>query len=306
MDLPATIDAEDAVLSRLTDLGYRFTRPLVTPKSYCETPSTTRLRKGIVLDTETTGLDPLADNIIELGMVVFEYSPDTGQLYSVIEVFNHLEDPGKPIPPESTKIHGISDDMVRGKKIDDETVAALLAGASLVIAHNARFDRPFVESRLSAFSKLPWACSLAQLPWKDEGISSASLEFLAYRFGFHFDGHRASNDCLALLEILSGVLPDTGRKVMKTLLEGARAIDLNVSALNSPFESKDVLKARGYRWNPEQKVWSGIVAETDLQREKAWLKEFVYGGRVGRLEVEKVDAYTRFSARKGSVELQSC
>ncbi|TRZ66907.1 MAG: DNA polymerase III subunit epsilon [Rhodocyclaceae bacterium] len=306
MNISATIDAEDAMLSRLTDLGYRFTRPLVTPKSYCESPTATRLRKGIVLDTETTGLDPLADDIIELGMVVFEYSPDTGQLYRVLEVFNQLEDPVKPIPPESTKIHGITDDMVRGKKIDDDKVAALLADASLVIAHNARFDRPFVESRLPAFARLPWACSFAQLPWKEEGISSASLEFLAYRYGFHFDGHRASNDCLALLEILSGALPDTGRKVMKALLESARATDLNVSALNSPFESKDVLKARGYRWNPEQKVWSGVVAEADLQRERAWLKEVVYGGRAGRLEVEKVDAYTRFSIRRGSVELQSC
>jgi len=293
-----------SMLERLAALGYRFTRPLVTPETYCDLPSTTRVRKGIVLDTETTGLDAQTDSIIELGMVVFEYCPDTGQVYRVVEVFNSLEDPGKPIPPESTKVHGITDDMVRGQRIDNQKVESLLADASLIIAHNSKFDRPFVEWRLPAFEKKPWACSFAQLPWKEEGIASSSLEFLAYRYGFHFDAHRASNDCLALLEVLSAELPETKRKVMKCLLDNARSTDLNVSALNSPFESKDALKARGYRWNPEKKVWSTTVTEADLVSEKAWLKEEVYSGRAGRVEVEKMDAYNRFSTRHGGVEIQ--
>ena len=113
-----------------------------------------------------------------------------------------------------------------------------------------------------------------------------------------------ANDCLALLEVLSAELPVSKRKVMKCLLENARSTDLNVSALNSPFESKDALKARGYRWNPEKKVWSTTVTEADLASEKAWLKEAVYSGRAGRVEVEKMDAYNRFSTRHGSVEIQ--
>jgi DNA polymerase-3 subunit epsilon len=65
--------------------------------------------------------------LIELGIVIVEYSPDTGQVYRVLETYNELEDPGMSIPPESTKIHGITDDMVIGKKIIDADVETLLA-----------------------------------------------------------------------------------------------------------------------------------------------------------------------------------
>ena len=94
-----------------------------------------------------------------------------------------LEDPGMPIPAESTKIHGITDDMVIGKKIIDADIETLLADVSLVIAHNATFDRGIVEARLPIFQEKAWGCSFAQIPWKNEGISSAALEFIAYRLG---------------------------------------------------------------------------------------------------------------------------
>ena len=57
---------------------------------------------------------------------------------------------------------------------------------AVVIAHNAAFDRGFVEARLPFFQKKAWGCSYAQMPWKVEGFGSASLEFLAYKFGFYF------------------------------------------------------------------------------------------------------------------------
>lgn len=88
------------------------------------------------------------------------------------------------------------------KRINDAEVESLLADVSLVIAHNAGFDRVFVESRFPIFATKAWACSFKQIPWSEEGISSGKLEFLAYNCGFHFTGHRASTDCHALLEVL--------------------------------------------------------------------------------------------------------
>ena len=90
--------------------------------------------------------------------------------------------------------------MVEGKSINDDAVEALMADVSLVIAHNAFFDRGFMEARLPIFKRKSWACSYAQIPWKSEGMGSSSLEFLAYRFGFHYAGHRASVD-LSLIHI---------------------------------------------------------------------------------------------------------
>lgn len=288
-------------LAQLSSLGYRFTRPFVPRTSYSDSPPSGKLVKAIVLDTETTGTDN-KDRIIELGMVVFEYCPKSGQAYRVLETFNELEDPGIPIPPESTKVHGITDDMVRGKKINDDAVRALISDVPLIIAHNAKFDRGFVEARFPFFDNKAWACSFAQVPWTDEGLGSAKLEFLAYRYGFHYEGHRASNDCHALLEVLQQNLPESGVKAMLRLLENARTKEVKVWALNSSFDSKDALKGRGYRWEAERKTWATSIPSALLDQEVEWLRSSVYGGRPFKLELEKMDAMNRYSVRRGVVE----
>ena len=178
-----------------------------------------------------------------------------------------------------------------------------MASVVLVIAHNASFDRVFVEQRFPIFATKAWACSFKEIAWSDEGIGSAKLEFLAYHYGFHFTGHRASTDCHALLEVLQQVLPASGKKAMQTLLQHARIPDIKVSALGSPFESKDLLRDPGYRWNAEKKVWAKSVPDQALDAETAWLKDAVYGGKSFRLEYEKLTAKNRFSNRPGPTEV---
>ena len=291
------------LLAQLSNIGYRFTRPFTARESYSDIPPSEQLLKAIILDTETTGVDHAKDRIIELGMVLFEYSPTTGQVYRVLETFNELEDPCMLIPPESTKVHGITDDMVQGKRINEDKVKELIAEASLIIAHNAKFDRIFVEDRLPYFADKAWACSFAQMPWIEEGLGTSKLEFLAYRYGFHYDAHRASNDCHALLEVLQQDLPETGTKALLKLLENARIKDYKVSALNSPFESKDALKARGYRWDSERKVWSTSITTQMIDQEIEWLKTSIYNKPSFKLQLEKMDAFNRFSVRRGEVEI---
>jgi DNA polymerase-3 subunit epsilon len=84
------------------------------------------------------------------------------------------------------------------------------------------------------------------------------------------------------------------------LLQAARATSFRVFADGAPFETKDLLKARGYRWDAERRVWHGEVRdEAALDEERAWLKANVYGGRSSTIHVEKQDARTRYSARSG-------
>ena len=289
----------DLVVNWVKSQNYRVTRPFTPRTFYSEANPPAKLLKAAIIDTETTGIGQDHDRIIELGIVVVEYCPETGQAYRVLETYNELEDPGMPIPPESTNIHGITDDMVVGKKIMDSFVASLLADVSLAVAHNAAFDRGFIEERLPFFKKKAWGCSYAQMPWKDEGFGSASLEFLAYKFGFHFNGHRASIDCHALLEILQSELPSSGAKAFKTLLDKVSATDVKLWALSAPFENKDKLKNRGYRWDAERKTWHKIISNDDLEKETDWLREEVYENRPFKLEHEVMDAYNRFSTRRG-------
>jgi DNA polymerase-3 subunit epsilon len=262
----------------------------------------TDVSQAVVLDTETTGLDPATDKVIELALTKFEYARGTGEVGRVLAVYDGLEDPGMPIPPESTALHGITDEMVRGRRLDESAIEAVLDGVGIVIAHNAGFDRPFTERRLPGFASLAWGCSLREVPWESVGIGSAKLEYLAYRYGFFFDAHRAEIDCRALLEVLRQPFGETGETALKILLESAREPSLRIWAIGSPFETKDVLKARGYRWESEKRVWYRDLGAADLKQELAWLKETVYGGKSVGIEVETFDARVRYSGREGTKE----
>ena len=259
------------------------------------------LSKGVVVDTETTGTDSNKDAIIELGMVLFEYDPETGAAYNVIGTFDQLEAPGFAIPPESTAVHGITDGMVAGHSINDSDVEKFLEGVSLVVAHNAKFDRVFLEKRLPVFESLPWGCSFAQVDWSGEGVGSAKLDYIAYQYGFFYGAHRAEEDCFALLEILQQKLPKSGDIVLKSILKSLGQKSYTVYALGSPFETKDILKARGYRWDGDKKCWHITVTGDDLLKpEVTWLKGSVYGGRSAKIEIEAQNCLTRFSNRPGN------
>jgi DNA polymerase-3 subunit epsilon len=171
---------------------YRVTSRL-EPQAEYHPPDNTPKLVAAVVDVETTGTNPDSDKIIELGICLFEYDRQSGRIYKVLGSWRWLEDSGFPIPPEITTITGISDEMVADHSIDDRAVNDLLGRVVLVIAHNASFDRRFLERRLPAFATKHWACSRSDIDWKNEGIRSSALEFVAYSLGFFHDGHRAAS-----------------------------------------------------------------------------------------------------------------
>lgn len=279
--------------------NYRILRRLGPQTSFAE-PAGRPLSKGVIVDTETTGINQDVDKIIEIGLVAFEYDSETGQAYRVLDTYGCLEDPGIPIPAEITEITGITNEMVVGQQIDAERVEKLVNGAALVIAHNSKFDRPFLEQRFPLFEALPWGCTFAQVDWSGEGFGARKLDYIAFQFGFFFDAHRAEADCMALLSILQQSLPKSGGKVLKSLLDQLPDKDWTVYALNAAFESKDLLKGRAYQWNASRKVWHRTLTGTEaITAEVAWLKETIYNGRNVKLEFDVRDALLRYSRRSG-------
>ena len=256
-------------------------------------------QRVIVLDTETTGLDQRSEHIIELAMLSVLVDTTTGQPVGPVTTYESFEDPGKPIPAAITEITGIDDSMVQGQRIDDARVAELVQAADLIVAHNAGFDRPFVEARLPVFASKAWNCSFAGIDWKAQGSGSAKLEFLAHERGWFYDAHRALVDCHALLQVLAAPLR-SGQSGLQQLLQGATQTRYKLRATGAPFDAKDALKSRGYRWDNENRVWwTTLMGQDALEQEAGWLKAKAYNGRSARVQLEAQNALVQFSARAG-------
>ena len=136
---------------------YQVARRLVPSVSFAGQPQGP-VKRVAVLDTETTCLQHHSEKIIELALVVVDIDTVTGLPVGDVVVYDGFEDPGRTISPEIQALTGISNDMVRGKSLDLAEINQVMAGVDWVVAHNAAFDRPFVEGRLSFFADLPWAC----------------------------------------------------------------------------------------------------------------------------------------------------
>lgn len=291
------LEALAKILSSSPD--YRILRRLKVKDGYAEPPANAPRATGIVIDTETTGLEA-SDAIVEFALVRFEFDPVGGCVYGIKDSYCALEDPGIRISEQSIAVHGITQDMVKGKRLDDSKVFDIIRNASLVIAHNARFDRPMVEKRFPQFAHLNWSCSYQEIDWKAAGFGGASLEHIAYRFGFFYEAHGAEMDCRALVEILNqSVRTITGNTtVIKQLLSAVNRVDERIWALNAPFDKKDLLKARGYRWNSENpKAWWIGVDRKDAFAERRWLMRNVYQANSATMRIDVIDASSRYSTR---------
>ena len=265
----------------------RTLHPLAFPARLLD-PGAAELRRGLYVDCETTGFSPEHDAVIELALLPFTYTL-AGTVVEVLddEAQAHRNDPGRPLPAEITHLTGLTDDDVRGERIDVEAASALIERSGLIVAHNARFDRPFVERVLPAARARPWACTRAEVGWIAEGFASQALHCLLCAYGvFARDRHRALADCEAGVWLLAQRLPVSGDSVLAAMRRRALTPTVRLWAIRAPFASKEALRARGYRWMPEmrdgiERSWWTDVEPDGVESELAWLLEAVHGGTWG-------------------------
>jgi len=298
---------EDAIRHLQESGNYRVLERLNPPDRYLDgAPQTPRI--GLVVDTETTGLDTANDKIIELGFVAFAYDAGSGRIYNILHSYDGFEDPGVPLSEVVKNLTGISDEMVAGQRLDDGEIEQWLQKADLIIAHNAGFDRQMMERRLPLAVNKAWACTFSDIDWDVEGIASRKLDYIAYRLGYFFEGHRAVIDAQATLHLLSKALPVSGKAGMHLLLENARNKQRRLFAAGAPFDKKDELKERGYRWladvaiedrfgKSKKGVWSTVVSGADIEPEEQWLRDHIYTGKAGFI-AKDISALDRYSIRE--------
>jgi DNA polymerase-3 subunit epsilon len=90
---------------------------------------------------------------------------------------------------------------------------------------------------------------------------------------------------------------------MKLLLDSSGRRLAHVWAVGAPYEARELLKGRRYRWNNGEdgrpKAWHKEVGEEERAAEEAWLAKNVYGGKQGGWKIEWLDARNRFRERRG-------
>ena len=162
------------------------------------------MRLASFIDVETTGLDPRSDEVVEFAISLFAFSPRSGEILGVVDQYAGLRDPGRPIPKGASAIHGICDADVRGKRLDDRMVRSLISRSEFLVAHNAAFDRPFVERLYPEASGMLWLCSMRGVPWKSLGFPSRGLQNLLKAHGIcPGRAHRGLDDVQAALALLA-------------------------------------------------------------------------------------------------------
>lgn len=225
---------------------------------------------GLIIDLETTGTDPEKDKIIEIGIV--EFAVEEGKPPMITNIYSSLEDPGVPLEDEIKKITGLDDPWLAGQRINWELVRRWFSKASMAIAHNAAFDRSFLLRREElAPLAIHWACSMRHINWQEHGFRNRSLNYLAADHGFvNPFAHRAVFDCAATFRLISPYLNE--------LIHNSYQKEFAVFATGAPFEVKDLLRQRQYRWDAERRVWHKTVMEKDLQAERDFLAGEIYSG----------------------------
>ena len=231
------------------------------------------------LDLETTGLDVDKSKIIEVGILQFRFQPQEGVITEITKEYTSFQDPGYPIPPVITELTGIDDTMVVGQAMDRDEVESIIRESDLLISHNASFDRAFIDREFPISESKVWACSMTQVNWKALGFPCRALSHLAMEHGFFYEPHRAMTDVKAAVYLLSFRDLKEDVPYLKHMYEKSCESSFLVSAVGAPFDKKDLLKERKFRWNAPKKVWQKKVSEEESEELKSWLSEAVYEGK---------------------------
>ena len=150
------------------------------------------------IDVETTGLNPQYDEVIELGIVLFSYCPES--ITGIVGTYSGLREPGVPINKSAYSAHGLSSNELKGKRLDEKRIEVMLTQADFLVSHNAEFDRNFALVIFPDVTEKHWYCSMSGIKW----CGSKSLQKLLAEHSIDPGrSHRALHDARAVVKLLN-------------------------------------------------------------------------------------------------------
>lgn len=182
-------------------------------------PLATLRSEFVAIDLETTGLDPRRDVAVAVAVVPFRGGAPAGGYETLIN-------PGRPIPAASTRIHGITDDMVTAapRLADVLDEVDTVCGDHVIVGHGVAFDLAIVERTRRALHRPSLRntalCTMRLGAALHPGWTDVTLEALAGRLGVPVVGrHTARGDALVAGALLLGLLPELARRGHRTVAD---------------------------------------------------------------------------------------
>lgn len=228
----------------------------------------------ILVDVETTGLNPETDKIIELGAVA--YDPEKKK---ILGTFSQLCKPGKenPVSNEITQITGITQKEVETFGVSEGTLlynfeqwfgiwAVDEVNQIFFAAHNAPFDKGFLlalkEASLFGFNDYRWIDTKEDLPFPNSVTSRKLIHLVPEICGFvNPFSHRALFDAISTAKLLGAF----DWELVKRRINQEK---WRVTALVT-YHERETAKEAGFRWNGN--AWQKDLYESELQEQgKTW------------------------------------
>ncbi len=211
----------------------------------------------LILDTETTGLDPQKDKCLEVGAILFHVHSRSvlAQQSFLLPVSSNAAEPINRIPASVTRLkQPWEEGLIFFKK--------LIEVAEVLVAHNAAFDRKwFGKSPLPDVSQ-PWLCTMEDISWPASRQLKArpSVRDLALAYEIPvWSAHRALTDCVYIAEVFRRC--DDLETLIAQGLEPRKLMRAKVS-----FEQRHLAKKAGFTWNePVRGAWTRRLSERELQ-----------------------------------------
>jgi DNA polymerase-3 subunit epsilon len=252
------------LLALVSAMELQAPAPIPTPEAAPEAapepvslpePEAVGLQRLLILDTETTGLDPEQHHCIEVGAILFDV-PHRAVLSQVSFLL-----PCQANPAEA--VNGIAAAVTQRPQPWQAALQcfeAMLAAADAVLAHNAAFDRQwFGQGVLPAITK-PWLCSMEDLRWPADRQLRAnpSVRDLALAYGVPvWAAHRALTDCIYLAQVFERC-PEL-EPLLQAGLEPRQLYRARVS-----YDERHKAREAGFRWNePIHGAWSRRLSERE-------------------------------------------
>lgn len=227
--------------------------------SESQAPSPERVvpRTLLILDTETTGLEPENHCCVEVGAILFDVQSRAvlAQQSFLLPAETNAAEPINRIPAAVTR-------LPQPWKQALLWFQNLLDAADVLVAHNAAFDRQwFGRGELPAVTQ-PWLCSMEDMRWPaDRQLRSRpSVRDLALAYGVPvWAAHRALTDCIYLAEVFARC--DDLEQLLLQGLEPRKLVRAKVS-----YDDRQLARDAGFRWNdPIKGAWARRMSAREIQ-----------------------------------------